>query len=522
MYNQPAMSENQVEVLVPPVKSEGDKKEYRLIKLQNGLKALLIRNFDESSKDELPAAACLNVGVGSFDEPKNIGGLGHFLEHMLFMGSEKYPEESGFNNFISLHGGQRNAETDHEHTAYYFKISENAFPEALDRLAQFFFSPLLLKDALHREREAVDSEFLMAQSQEIARLLAFIKSRINDDHFASFFDYGNLKTLKDDLTDDELYDAVREFFKKYVANNMWLSVQSNKTLDELQQLVVDKFSAIKSGEIVVKPKQSIEEILKPEFHEKMHFIKPLKDTQSLRITWFIDSVEKHFKCRPIGYFEAIFENQGEGTLSSYLKDQNLASTMYLLTSAQGFLANSAFAMMILMIDLTYFGLENVDKVLEATFAYLLMIKETPIEEHRRLFNDHNEGNKLEFKFHSESGSIANVSNACIGMKYFDDVNIIRSHSFALEFDEKVITSIINAVNERKFNLNILNGKHEKFELKEKYFGVEYDEQDFPESYQKLWDDRQLKPEFFLEKPNPFKATNFEIFVNDEESTVSMN
>ena len=505
------MSGNQVEVLVPPVKSEGDKKDYRLIKLQNGMKALLIRNFDESSKDEFSAAACLNVGVG----------LAHFLEHMLFMGSEKYPEESRFNDFISLHGGQRNATSESEYTSYYFDIASHAFPEALDLFAQFFISPLLLKDALHREREAVNSEFQMALLEDGSRLNTVIKTFINDNHSASFFDYGSLKTLKDDITDDELYDAVREFFKKYVANNMFLSVQSSRPLDELQQLVVEQFSAIKSGEIATKPHQSVDQIFKPEFYNKMHFIKPLKELQIISLNWFIDSVDKNYKCRPLKYFDNIFANQGDGGLLNYLKDHNLALEVALSLDSHSFKANSMFAVVSLMVSVTDFGLQNIDKVLEAIFSYLLMIKETSIEEHRRLFNDYKEKSENEFKFHVESDAATNVEMACMGMKYFDDVNILRSRMVSLEFDEKVITNIIKALNERKFNLNVITQKHEKFELKEKYFGVEYEEQDFPESYQKLWDDRQLKPEFFLEKPNSFKATNFEIFVNEEESTVSM-
>lgn len=114
----------EVQVLESPIKSEGDKKEYRVIKLPNGLKALLIKkNEEKTSESEILAAANLTVGVGSFDEPPNIGGLAHFLEHMLFMGSEKYPEESSYNQFISANGGSDNAMTENEFTTYFFDVS---------------------------------------------------------------------------------------------------------------------------------------------------------------------------------------------------------------------------------------------------------------------------------------------------------------------------------------------------------------------------------------------------------------
>lgn len=50
----------------------------------------------------LQAAAALSVNVGSFEDPFEIPGLMHFLEHMVFMGSEKYPKENAFDYYIKV------------------------------------------------------------------------------------------------------------------------------------------------------------------------------------------------------------------------------------------------------------------------------------------------------------------------------------------------------------------------------------------------------------------------------------
>lgn len=50
----------------------------------------------------IQAAASLTVGVGSFEDPDEIPGLMHFLEHMVFMGSEKYPKENSFDYFMKV------------------------------------------------------------------------------------------------------------------------------------------------------------------------------------------------------------------------------------------------------------------------------------------------------------------------------------------------------------------------------------------------------------------------------------
>jgi len=70
-------------------------------------------------------------------------GTAHFLEHMLFMGSEKYPKINDYKEYISSHGGACNASTSATNTTYHFEVSCPAFEGALDRLSQFFLKPLL-------------------------------------------------------------------------------------------------------------------------------------------------------------------------------------------------------------------------------------------------------------------------------------------------------------------------------------------------------------------------------------------
>ena len=81
--------------------------------------------------------------VGSYSDPEDIPGLAHFLEHMLFMGTEKYPDENEYSKFLSEHGGGSNAYTSDELTNYYFAVSSDNFEGALDRFSRFFVCPLI-------------------------------------------------------------------------------------------------------------------------------------------------------------------------------------------------------------------------------------------------------------------------------------------------------------------------------------------------------------------------------------------
>jgi len=49
----------------------------------------------------------MDVHVGHFSDPDGIPGLAHFCEHMLFLGTKKYPDEASYSNFLSAHGGEQ-------------------------------------------------------------------------------------------------------------------------------------------------------------------------------------------------------------------------------------------------------------------------------------------------------------------------------------------------------------------------------------------------------------------------------
>lgn len=136
------------------IKSKSDSRIYKHLKLDNKLQVLIISD-PEADK----SAASLDVRVGCSLDPKPLYGTAHFLEHMLFMGTEKYPSENEYTEFIKNNGGGDNAYTSLTDTNYYFDISNEAFPEALDRFSQFFKKPLLGESSAEREMKAVDSEF---------------------------------------------------------------------------------------------------------------------------------------------------------------------------------------------------------------------------------------------------------------------------------------------------------------------------------------------------------------------------
>ncbi|EGV97926.1 Nardilysin [Cricetulus griseus] len=113
------------------IKSPSDPKQYRSAPLEH-LAGWQVEE-QQGETDTVLSAAALCVGVGSFADPDDLPGLAHFLEHMVFMGSLKYPDENGFDAFLKKHGGSDNASTDCERTVFQFDVQRKYFKEALDR-----------------------------------------------------------------------------------------------------------------------------------------------------------------------------------------------------------------------------------------------------------------------------------------------------------------------------------------------------------------------------------------------------
>ena len=125
------------------------------------------------------AACAVDFNVGFFaDQASGFEGISHFLEHMVFMGSEKYPGENHFSDWLSQHWGSENACTDSEQTTYYFECHPKHLAEGLDIFSGYFLSPLLKMDAVEREVTAVESEFERVVNNDATRVEAIMGARV--------------------------------------------------------------------------------------------------------------------------------------------------------------------------------------------------------------------------------------------------------------------------------------------------------------------------------------------------------
>ena len=193
-----------------------DPRKFHCETLDNGLSILLIEDPNATK-----SAAAMYVGVGSQDNPDQYKGLAHFLEHMLFIGTEEYPEVDALSHFVSNNGGAYNAFTAEDHTQYFFSVMPAAFPQAFDIFSSFFISPLFSEEYVDREKHAVDSEYKMGLKSDGRKGYEVFKTMANPNYPANKFAVGSLETFKEEEEGD-LRQALVDFYEKhYSADRMY-------------------------------------------------------------------------------------------------------------------------------------------------------------------------------------------------------------------------------------------------------------------------------------------------------------
>lgn len=160
-------------------------------------------------------------------DPKELPGLAHFCEHMLFLGTKKYPEVNSYNQYLSLNGGASNATTHPDHTNYYFDVDPDKLEGALDCFSQFFIAPLFTENVTEKELNAVHSEHEKNLANDLWRWDQMEKSSADPSHPYSKFGTGSRETL-DIIPKQKNIDVRKELLNFhntwYSANIMALSV----------------------------------------------------------------------------------------------------------------------------------------------------------------------------------------------------------------------------------------------------------------------------------------------------------
>lgn len=552
-----------IKILEKPIKGKNDRKKYRIIKLENNLTALLISDYylyhnnnnnmndinDDNKKlsssqciEEIGIAACgVCVDVGSFNDPRDIQGLSHFLEHMIFMGSKKYPNENEFDAYIKKCGGYDNADTDAEETSFYFEIPMKCLDGALDRFSNLLSNPIMSKDSMKREREAVESEFLAKRQGEYVRRQELLSSMANPNHPASIFGWGNLKTLKENISDDDLHKRLHEFYNThYKSNSMYLCVQANLPLDILQSKIQKYFHTIpcqtdnnhnnsnnnitfqKYGNMKFTPTDTF----LTKFAYKIFYVKPIVNINKIDITWCMSSLLKDYKCKSHRFIAYLLGYEGAGSLSSYLREKLWAFELVCGIDENGFGFNSLYSLFTITVFVTKQGLQHITEIFNAIFSYIDFLQCSDLNAIKSIFYELQHIEKLIFENQFERDPLENVEEYIGNLKCFPASDVLIGATLYLEYNEKAIINALNELNTKNFNvmLTITEPLYDKIKYNktEKWMGTEYSELIYPLEWKQSWNILNKYDEFHLPRKNEFITNNFTIINSEINNSYNRN
>lgn len=496
-------------------KPNTDNRSYRLIKLESNDLHVLLINVPGADK----SAASLDVNVGSFaDKEYGIPGLAHFCEHLLFMGTEKYPEENEYSRYLSHHSGHSNAYTSAEHTNYYFQVSSEYLEGALDRFSQFFISPLFSNSCKDREINAVDSENKKNLQNDMWRLYQLDKSKSNLEHPYNGFSTGNYQTLHVEPTskDINVRDILLEFYKSHYSSNiMSLVILGKEDLDTLSSFAVEKFSTVPNKSFP-RPNYDGKVIYNPENLTKLLKAKPIKDDHKLELSFMIPhDLDDKWSIKPDGYYSHLLGHESKGSILYYLKEKGWVTELSSgnMKVCQG---NSLF---ILEFDLTPQGLDHWEEIVVTVFEYLKLIKEN--DPKQWIWNEISNISKVNFKFRQKTDASSTVSKMSNSLYKFIDGNIppqyLLSSGISREFNSEEIKKYGEYLNPENFRISLVSQSLEGLNDKEKWYGTEHSYEDISQDLLAAIKSVQHNSNLHYPIPNEFIPENFDILKPKSES-----
>lgn len=477
------------------------------IRLQNGLEAYLV-----SDPDVDKSAAALTVRVGSWSEPSDHPGLAHFLEHMLFLGTKKYPSESEYDRFITEHGGHGNAFTANDATSYLFEVETPAFEEALDRFAYFFKEPLFNPSGVARELQAIDQEFAKNLENDNIREIYVLKELADPKHPFHTFSAGNSSTLS-----SVSQETLKEFYRaNYSSNLMRLTVISSLPLEKLKEIVVADFKDVPT--LTSPPEVELNAPLYIQQTPQIVYIEPVKDVRTLSLIWdlparFADMRET----KPESIVCYVLGDESKDSLLAQLKREQLAESLQCGSLQLG----PHNMLMFVAIELTDLGVKSLNTVLERFFQTLANFKQKGVPSY--LFDDVQKIDRLHYQYQNREDAFQTVMKHAGWMSHEKMETYPELSQVIQRFDPKGIQDYINFLTPQNALIDLiapatLTGV--ATDRKEVWNGVPYAVRPLAKEVLRTLTEAKPHPAIQLPESNPYLPNHLELVNTPEEQTAS--
>lgn len=474
--------------------SPNDPRLYQLIRLNNSLEVLLVSDPDLEN-----SAVSLSVPIGSMHNPEQQLGLAHYLEHMLFLGSERYPTINEYSKFMSQHGGYTNAYTAQDRTVYGFEVNDSVLGEALDRLADVMRAPLLDPKYAEKERHTVNAEHKTYFDNDMRKLYALQRYTLNPQHPMARFSTGDLSTLVD-KPESKLQDELISFFDShYSANLMKVALTSPRSIEELQQIASLYLSQIPNQE-AQKPLILPEMVRDNELAIKVE-MKPTADIKLLQVNFLLPSVKDEYMYQPGGYISRLLGSDHHGGLSDYLQKAGLVESVM-----AGFYApyTEHYSQFSVQFKLTNDGLKAQDSIISSLFAFIDLIKKQGINQLQ--FQEQKQSLETRFEFLTKHAGFDYVMALSANMLLYPNQDLLFFPYRLDAFNEKFIAQLLTYLTPQNIRIFELS-PNAKGGTQIPYYQGEYASTPITKETQQDWLKKAAQIELHLPSSNEWLPEN---------------
>ncbi len=484
-------------------KSQQDPRQYQAIRLENGMTVLLV-----SDKQATKSLASLILPVGSLQNPRDQQGLAHYLEHMVLMGSVRYPQPGNLDEFLKKHGGSYNASTASYRTAFYLEVENDALQPAVDRLADAIAEPLLDPVNADRERNAVNAELTMARSRDGMRIAQVGAETLNPAHPGALFAGGNLETLRD-KPGSKLHDALKGFYQRYYSANLMKAViYSNKPLAQLAEIAQTTFGRVKNRQA------SVPAIITPLVTDQqkgiiIHYV-PAQPARQLRIEFPIANNSDKYRSKTDTLIGYLIGNRSKNTLSDWLQSQGLADSVSAVANP---MSQGNAGMFTIGVSLTDQGLANRDRVIAAVFSYLNTLRARGID--KRYFDEVARVLNLDFRYPSITRDMNYIEWLADTMVHVPVADTLIAPYIADRYDPAAIRARLNEMTPQNARIWFISPQEPH--NKNAYFvNAPYQVEKISPQRQQQWQQESAQVKLSLPTINPYIPDDFSLIAPDKK------
>ncbi|CAJ1393186.1 unnamed protein product [Effrenium voratum] len=461
-------------------KPKTDQRRYHHEVWSSGLSVLVVE--DPNAQKSSYAMA---VEVGSLEDPEDFQGLAHFCEHMVFLGSKKYPAEDQFSDRLAFYGGQNNAYTSADQTVYYAEVDDKGFDQTFDIFAQFFIEPTFSGNMVDREINAVDSEHKKNMPDIGRRLFHLMNSRGNPESPVSKFATGNLKTLKLDpeKAGKSLPQALRRFHQEhYCPSRMHLVIMRNASVAEQLKAAHRSFDVLGRKPCPARPVyDNVAAFSRATGTLGRRLLVHTDGAPQLWLMFPLVSLRGRYKALPEAYINYAMSHYGPGGLKALLKHEDLSLQYSTMTET-----TPAGTNLFVIFSLTEQGASKPEEVVEHFFAYFAALKAKGAT--KELLEKLQAMNQVMFDYQepsaSESSYVTQLAGALPSVRPED---VLTGGVLMDEINLTLTGQLLEAIRPQNLNLALATRSFDASAARhEEYYDFNYTEEPLPEALVRRW------------------------------------